>query len=42
LELQGGEITLVKWMTHSARRQGDALRLERHLLAPPTELHALN
>ena len=41
LELQGGEITLVKWFARRDARQKGAASIERELLAPPRQLGML-
>jgi len=38
LEIQDGEIRLVKWSNRASGTQGNAQPIERHLLAPPRKL----
>jgi len=38
LEIQNGEIVLVKWSIRPEARQGEALRIERELMSPPRKL----
>ncbi len=42
LEIQDGEITLVRWSAESAAGQGGALRIKRACIAPPRELRAFD